>query len=346
VTDTPSQPAGAPPSRRRTLQKLPTFTLYGEVNPLSKPVLHIESIDARSRLHDWEIDAHLHRGLHQMVWLHVGTVDALLDGTRARSEGPALVVIPPGVAHAFRFSRQAQGHVLTFNAGELAQHEAAALGDALGRLFAAPRVVVLDRDAPEVRRLDAQFHALHAEAHAGDSADGPVPVWLARALVWRLAQVAGQDALAAQPGRSDQGERPGRGDPGERPGRGDQGERPGRAAGPTARRGPPLYTRWVVLLESHYREHWPVSRYAATLGLSTERLNRLVRAEAGHTAQHLIHARLAREATRQLVHVAAPVSKLAFELGFEDPAYFCRFFKRHTGLSPRAYRAQAWRDTP
>jgi AraC family transcriptional activator of pobA len=35
------------------------------------------------------------------------------------------------------------------------------------------------------------------------------------------------------------------------------------------------------------------------------------------------------------------VSRLAFELGFEDPAYFCRFFKRHTGLAPRDYRAQA-----
>jgi AraC family transcriptional activator of pobA len=42
--------------------------------------------------------------------------------------------------------------------------------------------------------------------------------------------------------------------------------------------------------------------------------------------------------------VAAPVSKLAFELGFEDPAYFCRFFKRHTGVSPSAYRENAQRQ--
>ena len=47
---------------------------------------------------------------------------------------------------------------------------------------------------------------------------------------------------------------------------------------------------------------------------------------------------VAREACRRLVYVAAPVSKLAFELGFEDPAYFCRFFKRRTGASPSQYR--------
>ena len=93
-----------------------------------------------------------------------------------------------------------------------------------------------------------------------------------------------------------------------------------------------------MALEAHYLEHWPVSRYADQLGLSTERLNRMVRAETGLNAQALLHQRLVREACRRLVHVAAPVSRLAFELGFEDPAYFCRFFRRHTGVSPTAYR--------
>jgi AraC family transcriptional activator of pobA len=67
----------------------------------------------------------------------------------------------------------------------------------------------------------------------------------------------------------------------------------------------------------------------------------MVRAETGQNAQALLHARLAREACRRLVHVVAPVSRLAFELGFEDPAYFCRFFKRHTGLAPSDYREKA-----
>ncbi|MCK6424571.1 MAG: helix-turn-helix domain-containing protein [Burkholderiaceae bacterium] len=308
--------------RRRSPDRLPAFTLYGEAP--SGPgalVLHIESIDSRSRLYDWEIDAHVHQGLHQVLWLRTGHVVAMLDETRITAQGPSALVIPPGVAHAFSFSPGSDGHVFTVNATRLAEGEApgqGGVGEALQTLFARPRSLSPTPDGAEVERLQALFEALLAEHQASDASaasGSPVPLWLARAVVWRLAQLAlREDRDSAK------------GSPGSR-----------RAASADRQS---LYTRWVVLMESHYLEHWPVSRYAERLGLSTERLNRMVRAETGLNAQALLHARLAREACRRLVHVAAPVSRLAFELGFEDPAYFCRFFKRHTGLSPRDFRSQ------
>ena len=100
-----------------------------------------------------------------------------------------------------------------------------------------------------------------------------------------------------------------------------------------------LFTRFLVLLEQHFLEHWPIERYASQLGLSTQRLNRLTRAESGRSALELIHDRLTREACRRLTYIAAPVASLAIDLGFEDPAYFSRFFKRRTGLSPARWRA-------
>ncbi|MDD0838436.1 helix-turn-helix domain-containing protein [Curvibacter sp. HBC61] len=302
----PRQPA---PARRR-FSTLPAFALYGEAGSPGAALLHIESIESRSRLYDWEIDAHVHQGLHQVLWLRSGRVEAVLDESRSLCEGPAALLIPPGVAHAFRFSSDSDGHVLTVNAHLLADGEAAGMGEALQQLFAQPRTLPLAADSPDVSRLQPLFEALHAENSADDAAEAPVPLWLARAVVWRLAQLGRR-------GAAESGERP----------------RPSRRQA--------LYTRWVVLLESHYREHWPVSRYAEQLGLSSERLNRMVAAETGRNAQQLLHARLAREACRRLVHIAAPVSRIAFDLGFEDPAYFCRFFKRHTGQSPRAYRLQA-----
>lgn len=316
-TRRPARAAAAPRSPH-----LPAFGLYGETGAPAAELLHIEPIQSRSRQYDWEIDAHVHQGLHQVIWLQCGPVQAMLDETRSSARGPAVIVIPPGVAHAFRFSPASEGHVLTVNAALLAEGNAADVADAgaaLQRLSATPRTLSLDAASSDLPRLQQLFEALQAETVAADGAGSPVPRWLARAVVWRLAQLSQHDAAVAT-------RRGG-------PGRGGAGRRS-------------LYTRWVVLLEAHYLQHWPVSRYADELGLTPERLNRMVRAETGLNAQALLHARLAREACRRLVHVAAPVSRLGYELGFEDPAYFCRFFKRHAGCSPREYRARAVAEVP
>jgi AraC family transcriptional activator of pobA len=129
-----------------------------------------------------------------------------------------------------------------------------------------------------------------------------VPLWLGRAIVWRLAQQSERQARRAARGGGDQ------------------------------------FTRFLLLVEAHHCEHWPIARYADRLGMTPERLNRLAKAETGQSALDVVHARLTREACRRLTYIAKPISKLAFELGFDDPAYFCRFFKRRTGHNPRDYR--------
>lgn len=306
-----STAASAAPKAARQRTALPNYALYGEPKGPKLPGLHVESIDSRSRRFNWEIDAHVHQGLHQLVWVGTGQVDASLDEIRMQCHGPTALVIPNGVAHAFRFSRACEGFVMTFSAGVLTEGDSGAAAQALRDLFAEPRALALEHGAPDAKRLQTLLGALHDENHAADSAEGPVPTWLARAIVWRMAQALRSKGPAATTAR---------------------------VAGQHS-----IYTRWVVLLEAHYRDHWPVTRFASSLGLSAERLNRVLRNETGHNALALIQSRLLREASRRLVHVAVPVSKLAFELGFEDPAYFCRFFKRHSGLSPREFRSRALR---
>jgi AraC family transcriptional activator of pobA len=114
----------------------------------------------------------------------------------------------------------------------------------------------------------------------------------------------------------------------------------GRAAGTRGRRHQALFTRVLLLVEEHTLEHWPLERYGRALGLSTQRLNRLARQESGRSALEIVHERLTREACRRLYYIAAPAETLARELGFEDPAYFNRFFKRRTGLTPHRWREQ------
>jgi AraC family transcriptional activator of pobA len=299
------------PTARRS-SRVPAFALYGEPGLPGADVLHLESIASRSQRHLWEIDAHVHHGLHQVLWLQAGTARVSLDTAQQDCSGPVVIVIPPAVVHAFRFSPHAQGHVLTLSASAMVQGDAQAAGQALRLLFDAPRVLPLAGQA-DAARITALFGLLADEFAAPSPAGSPVPLWLARAVVWRLGELA---------------------------------VRLEQAAAPAARAHQALFTRFVVLVEAHHAAHWPVARYASRLGLTAERLNRLVRAEAGRSALELVHERLAREACRRLIYVAAPISQLAFELGFEDPAYFCRFFKRRLGCSPRVYRQRAAAAAP
>ncbi|WP_236775424.1 helix-turn-helix domain-containing protein, partial [Agrobacterium tumefaciens] len=78
--------------------------------------------------------------------------------------------------------------------------------------------------------------------------------------------------------------------------------------------------------------------YAKKLGLSETHLNRLVRSVSGLSLQRLIARRQIEIAQQELIFTVSSVQMIAEGLGFADPAYFNRFFKRETGMTPRAWR--------
>jgi AraC family transcriptional activator of pobA len=96
--------------------------------------------------------------------------------------------------------------------------------------------------------------------------------------------------------------------------------------------------RFVALLELHFLEHWQVSDYAKALAISPTHLSRLARAASGQSALRMIEARIMREARRNLAYTHLSISTIAYSLGYADPAYFTRVFKRDAGVSPKAFR--------
>jgi AraC family transcriptional activator of pobA len=95
---------------------------------------------------------------------------------------------------------------------------------------------------------------------------------------------------------------------------------------------------FLLLVSQHYREEHAVAGYAGRLHLSPGHLNERVKQQSGKTAIHHIHARILVEAKRQLLYTELSVKEMADELGFGDPAYFNRWFKRMTGETPVGYR--------
>ncbi|MBC2666449.1 helix-turn-helix domain-containing protein [Novosphingobium flavum] len=92
--------------------------------------------------------------------------------------------------------------------------------------------------------------------------------------------------------------------------------------------------RFRRLLELHLHEHRSVNWYAEHLGITAKTLSRTCRQCAGLSPIALIHSRLVLEAQRLLCFTNASIAQVADSLGFSDPSYFSRFYKRMTGDRP------------
>lgn len=265
--------------------------------------LFYEPVAVRGQLHDWTIPAHRHEGLHQFQFLAQGRLEGTIDGQAHAVAALALLVLAPGSVHGFTYTRNAVGHQVTVPSATLREllDGSQLAHSGLGRSF----VVEASAFDDGGRACLALFEALAHEFRGQQ----PGRVQSLRAHATLIAvqslRLRGQQPAAAG-----------------RPGPGDT-----------------LVRRYQALLEAHYRSHVPLPFYAGRLGVTADHLSRTCRGVTGQSALDLLHERLMREARRLLAYTPATVAEVAQQLGYEDPAYFSKFFSRSVGETPTAYRA-------
>lgn len=264
--------------------------------------LHYEPIHVRGTLHQWTIPAHQHEELHQFQFISQGTVKATLDGEQLVLKAPAAIMIAPGVVHGFVYERDSIGQQVTVPTASLKTFIGASssLAEQLGR-----SILIAQEDmaghTDECRHL---FDLLELEFTARKA--GRVEALQAHVMllvIWFLRHQAAPRALQRS-----------------------------RALRDT------LVQRYRHLLEMHFRAHNSVSFYADALGVTADHLSRTCRTTTGTGALDLMHDRVVLEARRLLAYTPASINAIAEELGFDDPAYFSRFFNKTTGESPSNYR--------
>jgi AraC family transcriptional regulator, transcriptional activator of pobA len=96
--------------------------------------------------------------------------------------------------------------------------------------------------------------------------------------------------------------------------------------------------KFIELVEKDIYSQKQVSQYAAKLNLSTYQLNAITKTILGKTCSELINEYLVLEAKRYLLATSDQINQIANHLGYEDPSYFIRFFKKHTRHSPETFR--------
>ena len=128
---------------------IPSFALYGDPGGDSLAMMHIETIAARSALHDWEITEHRHDRSFQLLLVRKGLAVAQVAGRTELLQGPCFLCVPQGEAHGFRFEPGTGGFVVTLSSDFLARTTEA---DPLRRLLTAGSHGALSEETSE--RID------------------------------------------------------------------------------------------------------------------------------------------------------------------------------------------------
>lgn len=279
---------------------IPLFHLYGEQENFADPgFVHIETIESRSRRNDWEIAPHRHETLDQLLILRSGGVTVRIDTAEEWRNGPLAIHVPAMTVHGFRFDDDVDGDVLTFSAD-------------LGRSVMPPhyaasllpaRPLVQALDGPVITLLNPLLDQLRQECSGHDNGRIAASSWLVALLLLHVARAHAADGEF------------------------------GTAATETRRQ-----HQFRALVDRHFAEQRPLSFYAAQMGITEKTLTRLCRARFGCSPQQYLHRRLLLEAQRLLIYGSATIAVIAEDLGFADPSYFTRFYRRMTGRLPSELR--------
>jgi len=81
-----------------------------------------------------------------------------------------------------------------------------------------------------------------------------------------------------------------------------------------------------------------VAEYADSLKITPTHLNRICKANVGLTASQVIQNYIVLEIKRNLLYTSYTISEISHIFNFNDLGYFCRFFKKHTGKTPKSFR--------
>ncbi len=292
----------------RTFARVPVIGLYGHEEPLnSQGLVHIERIEHSPAMVSWQIELHRHYELYQAIWLESGTGTIVVDSHKYEMRRRCVVWLPAGMVHGFEFSRPSKGFVLTASTDVLSSAIAQASDETYLRKVMQtficreiPGAAGMQSSLPEI------FQLLDFEIHRARPISRSANEALLRLLLVGVGRV-GRINSVSKPVKITEAR---------------------------------IYQQFQALSEANFAKQWTMAQYADALGVTTDRLLTVCLAAVGRGPRKIVHDRLIMEAKRMLVHTSLTVTEIGLQLGFNDPAYFSRFFAKKEGRSARQFRRE------
>lgn len=290
------------------MRVIPNYALYGdEVRSSWSNSFYFEKIPTRASAYGWEIQPHVHESFIQILYFRAGAAEATINNARHSIEAPAIAVIPAQTVHSFRYAEDVDGPVVTASQPTLESLASVAM-PSLIKMIRTPLIIPVEEATRHVDALMPLFDAIERESRTYAIGQVAVGMSLLTALLVQLGRISSSTQLMSWTAGS---------------------------------RKASQIDRFQILVDRRFRTRISLNVYANELGMTQGQLSRLCREVLGMTALDVINARVINEAQRDLVYTSNSVKQLASALGFEDEAYFARFFRKQTGLTPKEFRSKA-----
>jgi AraC family transcriptional activator of pobA len=241
---------------------------------------------------------------HELIWIKEGSGHHLLDGQLVPIIPGTLTVIGRGQVHVFERARDVSGAAVRFgdellHEGNLARSDPSWLLAGCGRW-----TVTVPRDHTDA--LEATIAMLATESAGPPDVHSP------------LLQLHLLSLLLGWVERWYDAQRTERRDVDDA--------------------GVQVFRRFAGVLERDFASHHDAVHYADALAMPPAALSQTLNRVIGRSTKELITDRVMLEAARLLRFTDKTMGEIAYAVGFGDPLYFSRAFKRHHGHSPSAYR--------
>ena len=279
------------------------FGLYGEEEVMLPDFLHCESMEFRSKKHNWIIKQHLHANLFQLFLIEGGKVMYDFEDEQHLVAGRAIVIIPENILHGLQVSKNIKGMVLTLSTSFL--ETVFRLAPFAMLELSQTRVLKDIKNRKSYAAIKTLLYELHDEVREELPEKGLILQSQLSLLLSKLFRLSIEIS-----------------------------DGPVETGSPYSRH----FNFFLRSIKKSYTPMKSIAHYARELKITTVHLNRICQAAVGKSALQVVDEFLFLEAEKYLKHTDYSISEVAYRLNFEDPAYFSRFFSKYAGVSPKVFR--------
>lgn len=252
------------------------------------------------------VDPHRHT-YYEIIWIKKGYGTHLIDFKEYPFEGPCLFILNPGVVHKIQKAVPTEGNVVKFSESFLTGEERVSHSilryDLFDNINARP-VFHLSQEA--VQLLDDLMQKMLVEYNQHTKVSRAILLSYLQVFLLQVHKLREYETI------------------------------PKGSNSPRYQ----ILLKFKKLVEQHYTDQKKLDFYAAEVATSKRNLNEITNTYLGKSASQILKERIVLEAKRLLYSGGLSIKEVAYELGYDDPAYFTRFFHKNTGTTPSEFLQQ------